>query len=227
MKHLLVAMTAFAAAAMIAPASASTLPSPLEAAISEAEQAGKLRFSYTQTFVWRDNAPVVDRYDAVTDSWTRISGSPDGWDNPGPKKLRNWTRIESRPGELLYADYRDSFSGVELVEETDSKFVYSFSAGQDNNEDLDEGVGDKVLTRAEVTKGDNALTTYIIRATEGFKPNAVSRLDEFIFEQTFERPAPGVAPVMTKVYWKAVGRQVLSKVDEEYTIYYSDFELVE
>ncbi|WP_306250276.1 hypothetical protein [Parvularcula sp. IMCC14364] len=224
--RLIALTTACLALVLFSQATAQELPAPLEAAVSEAEAQDQRRFSYTQTFIWRDFPPVVDRYDASTDSWTRISGTTDGWDNPGPKKLRNWTRIESRPGELLYADYRGSFSGVKLIEETDETYTYSFTAGQENNEDLQDAEKN-VLTRAVVDKGDQSIKSYLIKATQGFKPNAVSRLDEFVFEQTFERPAPGVAPVMTKVYWKAVGRQVLSKVDEELTIYYSDFEVVE
>ena len=227
-KFLRIAATTITASilSLVFSAAAQDLPAPLETAVSEAEAQDDRRFSYTQTFVWRDFPPVVDRYDATTDSWTRISGTTDGWDNPGPKKLRNWTRIESRPGELLYADYRDSFSGVKLIEETDQSYIYSFTAGQENNEDL-QGAEENVLTRAVVDKADQSIKSYLIKATQGFKPNAVSRLDEFVFEQTFERPAPGVAPVMTKVYWKAVGKQVFSKVDEELTIYYSDFDVVE
>ncbi len=225
--RLKMALAATVMALSAAPAAiAEELPGPLETALTEAEANNKLRVSYTQSFEWPGNNPVVERYDAAADEWTLISGDPEALDRKGQKKLKTWKRVESAPGELLYADYRGSLRDATLEEETDETLAYSFNTGQADNADLNEGVEDKVFTRAVVRKEDGSITYYAIKALEGFKPNAVSRLDQFVFEQTFERPAPDVPPVMTKVYWKAVGRQLLSNVDEEYTIYYSDFEVV-
>ena len=101
----------------VAPALASDLPAPLDQALSEAEDSGKLRFSYTQEFIWPGHEPIIERFDAASGDWTLISGKPEKLDKKGKKKLKNWKRIESAPGELLYADYRSTFKETKLVEE--------------------------------------------------------------------------------------------------------------
>ena len=179
------------------------------------------------TWKWEDQPEVVERYDARTDSWTLVSGDPDALDRNGRKKLKTYKRVESVPGGLLYADYRDSLKGVTLDQETDEAYLYNFVAGQADDADLEDGADEKVNTRIKVSKDDGAMQLYSVKALTPFKPNAVSKLDKFIFEQNFERITPDTPPVMTRVYWRAQGKQVFSSVDEEYTVLFSDFEIIE
>ncbi len=211
---------------LFVPASADDLPAPLDTALSEAEANDKMRFSYTQTFTWVGTEPIVERFDAATKKWTLISGSPDNLPKKARKKHKNWRKGESIPGGLLYADYRSSFKNIQLTEETEETLFYSFTAGQADSDKLDENPGDNIFTQTTVRKDDNTMTSYQIKALQGFKPNPVSRLDEFVFEQFFDRPDPTLPAVMTKVYWRAKGKQMMSSVDEEFTITYSDFEVL-
>ena len=203
------------------------LPQPLDKALSEAEARQNFKVSYTMTWQWEEAADVVERYDARTGEWTLVSGDPGALDRTGRKKLNTYKRVESEPGGLLYADYRDSLKGVTLDQETSDAWLYNFIAGQAESADLEDGAEEKVTTQIRVSKEDGAMELYAVKALTPFKPNAVSKLETFIFEQNFERITPDTPPVMTRVYWKAVGKQLLSSVDEEYTVLFSDFEIVE
>lgn len=205
----------------------NALPTPLDAAFQEAEARQDVRVSYTMTWQWRGAEDVVERYDAKTDRWTVVQGNPKALSRAARKKLKTYKRIESVPGGLFYADYRSQLKGVVLDRETEDKYFYNFKAGQADSKDLEAGAEQKVQTRIEVRKEDGAMLLYSVKALTPFKPNAVSSLDIFIFEQNFERPSPEYPPVMTRVYWKAVGSRVFSEVDEEYTVLFSNFEFVE
>ncbi|MGF1543136.1 MAG: hypothetical protein ACFB00_01275 [Parvularculaceae bacterium] len=215
----------FAIAALAGAAQAQDLPAPVDAALDEAEALAETRVSYTMTFEWENEPPVVARYDAPADDWTIVEGDPEALSGAGPKKFRTWSRVESEPGGLLYADYRPHLRNVTRLEETDATTVYEFTSPQ-TPDDLDE-VREKLETRLVVDNEDGRLATYAIRALEPFKPNVASKLSEFEFVQNFERPAPGAPALMTYVKWRAKGRRVFSDVDESYVVRFDDFEFMD
>ncbi len=208
--------------ACITPAGASALPEPVDRALREAEAQNKLRVSYTMTFRWRGAPEIVTRYDANQDRWSVIKGSPDGLDENGRKKFETYKRVESKPGGLTYADYRDHLDSVVRDGEDGKLITYDFVSPQTPG-DL-EKARTLVDTEIAIDKTHLGLVRYQVRAKQAFKPNPVSKLDDFEFIQTFERRLDATPPLMTRVYWRARGKRLFASVDEEYTVLFSDFE---
>jgi len=206
----------------LAPASASDLPEPVDRALREAEAQKKLRVSYTMTFRWRGAPEIVTRYDAREDRWSVLKGSPDALDDNGRKKFETYKRVESKPGGLTYADYRDHLDNVVRDGENGKLITYDFVSPQTPG-DL-EKARTLVDTEIAIDKTHQGLVRYQVRAKRAFKPNPVSKLDDFEFVQTFERRLDATPPLMTRVYWRAKGKRLFSSVDEEYTVLFSDFE---
>lgn len=204
---------------LAAGARAAELPPPVAAAFTEAKAQKALRVSYSMTFRWRGYAPVSARYDAASQSWTALSGDSGALPPAARRKFENWQKSESAPGGLTYADYCDHLNGLALVEETPTALVYRFDAA---------GVSDSpeasaVRTRLTVDRRNGGLAFYGVQSTRAFKPDPTSRLEMFVFEQTFSRALEGAPPLMTKVVWRARGTRLLKRVDEDYEIEFSDF----
>ncbi len=210
--------------AATAAAAQSGFPAPVEKALAEAEAQDDYRVSYSMRFIWPDAEPVTARYDATTKRWATLSGDPDALSGAGPKKFKTWKRVESKPGGLLYADYRSSLRDVTLVGETDDALTYNFVSPQ--TPDSLEEAADVVETKLVIDKTDGRMSLYSVRALKPFKPNVASNLEEFEFTQTFARIGDDGPAVMTKTYWRAKGKRVFSSVDEEYTVEFFDFEPV-
>ena len=202
----------------------SSFPTPVDRALEEAEAHADLKVSYTMSFRWFEGDIVSARFDAESRRWTPVKGNPDRLERRARKKFRTYQRVESKPGGLIYADYRPHLSDLALISETAERLVYQFISPQTPKSVVQ--AQDRVKTELVVDRHEGHLTRYAIQSLKPFKPNAVSKLDEFVFEQTFSRISPDFPPVMTHVYWRARGKRLLSTVDEEYEIIFSDFEIV-
>ena len=214
-----------ACSVLSAPLSAEDFPGPVETALQSAESQAGLRVSYTMVFQWPGVLDIVQRYDANLDQWTPISGDPSQLDANGAKKFRTYKRVESKPGGLTYADYRSHLRDVRLISEDDGALVYSFLSPQTPGDVVE--AAKVVETRLVIDRTSNALTRYSVKALQPFKPNVASKLEEFDFQQDFEKVLPNAPALMTRVYWRAKGRRAFSNVDETYTVLFRDFEFSE
>lgn len=194
-------------------AAGEPLPAPLETAFSEAQAHKDLVVSYTMAFSWRGAPPVTARFDAASNAWTDIAGDASALPPEAQRKFRNWKKSESVAGGLTYADYVGELDEVSLEEETPEALVYRFAAPG----------GESIRTRLIYDRAAAGLSFYSVEATRAFKPDPTARLETFAFQQTFARVLEGAPPLMTRVKWKARGQRLLSRVDEDYEIVFSDF----
>ncbi len=208
-------------------ANAQDLPPPVDRALQEAEANADLRLSYTMAFRWLIDGAVdkrvVARFDAVSEEWTFLDGALEDLSHRARKKFRTYQRLESKPGGLVYAEYRPFLADVTPTLETDQHRAYSFRSAQPPASIAERGPVDTTLI---VSKTHGGIERYAIKTTAPFKPNAASRLDDFVFEQTFERAAPDSPPLMTRLYWRLKGTRLLAILDEEFDIEFYDFRIV-
>jgi len=194
------------------------LPPELELAFEEAKTNDKLRVSYTMSFQWKD---VTTRYDASTQTWTPLSGDIKTLGKIGTKKFKTWKRVESKPGGLTYTDYRSSIKNAVKHSENHIHILYRFTSPQ-TPASLEEALA-FVDTELAIDKNKKHLARYAIRAKKSFKPNAVTKLEAFEFDQKFERLPNSGPAVMVYSYWRAKGHRAFSQFDEEYTVRFYDF----
>jgi len=197
----------------------SILPPIIDQALREAEAHDDFCASYTMAFQWKNEERITARFDGARNSWTILEGDIANLSKAARKKFHKYQRLESRRGGLVYADYRDHMSGFRETEETATAITYNFTAPQAPKSVGDESVTAKLI----LDKKAGHINLYSIRANKPFKPNPASKLDEFIFEQTFERYAPDQPAVMTKVHVRAKGTRLLGKIDEDFDVKFYDF----
>ena len=200
---------------------------PIETALSDAEAEASLRFSYTMTFEWPEAAPVTVRYDAAAREFTTIGGDPEALPRTARQKLENVKRSESKPGGLLYADFRGYLDDITPVDETPDQMIYSFIPSQVGEDEMTAEGDAAVRARLYVDKADAHLARYEVRGLQSFKPNPATRMEEFVVEQDFERLGGDGPAVLVRMYSKQKGERFFRKVDTEFTATFSDFEKVE
>lgn len=208
------------------PLYAQDMPVPLDQALAEAEQTPKLKISYTMRFEWPGAPAITTRYDARTEDWTILQGNQDALPGPARQKLRNVQKSESRPGGLLYADFREYLTQIELFQETDEQWIYSFIPPEADENDVSAGAEASIHARLYIDKEKSILKRYQVRAIEPVRPVPMVKLEEFVVEQDFERLGPDGPAVLVRLYSKQKGRRVFRQVDTEFTATFSDFEII-
>lgn len=202
------------------------LPVSIDKALQEAEAVSDLKLNFTITFRWPGIEDIVQRYDATRNEWTPVSGNPEDLNATGRRKLQAYKRLESAPGGLVYADYREHIMDVTLLDDSkdQKQGIHHYSFVSPRTPDFVKGSEELVKSRLSLDTNSGGLTKYSIEAMQPFRPNPMSRLEEFTFDQTFERIFADTPPLMTSLYWRAKGKRFFSTVDEEFTILFSDFE---
>ncbi len=223
--RLLAAALFFLALTDAALADRSAMPAELDAALAAAERTPDLKLSFTLRFQWPDAADITQRFDATTKSWTTLEGDPGSMSAAARKAFDVVKRTESKPGGLLYADFRPYLKDVELVEETDRQAVFSFSSPEADR--VSSEARESIEARLVLDRESGLLTRYSVRALSPFRPLPVARIDEYIYELDFEPLAAGGPAVMTQIRKLAKGRRLGARVDEQYTALFSDFAIVE
>ncbi len=222
---MLCAITTHAAALVEPTANSSTsLPIPVDRALRVAELDGDVRISFTMRFQWANDIVIVQRYDAVTKKWTILEGNPDLLTRRGRERLKKYKKLESKPGGLLYGDYRDSLKDVFLAKETEQTLTYSFSSPQAPSS-LDKQKN-TIATELVIDRQEGWMRKYSIIALKPFKANPVSRMDALTFTQIFAKPVENGPVVLTEFYCRMKGKNAFIKVDDEFSIKFSDFEIV-
>ncbi len=218
-------LAALAAHAAAAPPQAS-FPAPLDAALSEAEETPRARYSYTMTFEWQGADPIVARFEVQSRDWTLISGDPSQLPGEARKRFENVKKSESVPGGLLYADFREHLKQVRLIEETGSEAIYRFTPPEAEERDVPEDVDDQVRARLVVDTAQGHLALYEVRALQPVSPYPTASFDRFVVEQAFAPLPDGGPSVLRRLTVEQQGTRFFRDVDVAYTAYFSDFESV-
>lgn len=197
---------------------------PIETALSEAEAKEGLKLSYTMKFEWPGEAAVTVRYDAEERRFSTLSGKIDALPKYARQKLENIKKSESKPGGLLYADFRSYLDAITFEEETPDQYIYSFIPSQVDEDDMTGDTQDVVRARLYVSKTDDILERYEVLGLRPFKPNAAAKMEKFEVVQDFERLGDNGPAVLTRLYSRQKGERFFRKVDTEFTAYFYDFE---
>ncbi|WP_425409915.1 hypothetical protein [Hyphococcus sp.] len=198
-----------------------SLPAPVDTALREAEAVSDLRVSFTMEFQWMGGLTVVERYDAGRDEWAPVSGDKTALSDNARDNLEKYKQLESAPGGLIYADYRDHLSNVRLTDETADTLTYSFSSPQAPDMDGES----PVRTQLIIDKDRQELMLYSVRSLRSFKPGALAKINDLVFRQRFERKIQGAPPLMTHFYWRMKGERMFGAVNKEFSMRFSDFQL--
>ncbi|MEO0612268.1 MAG: hypothetical protein AAFY83_02980 [Pseudomonadota bacterium] len=201
-----------------------SIPEPVAQALAKAEARADLQVSFTMAFRWFEDPPVVNRYDASSQRWTVIAGSPDALPAAARKKLKTYKRLEAQPGGLTYADYRQHLQDITLVEEIPARLVYTFVSAQLPKSMVN--LNERVRTRLVIDRETGDLKTYLVEALAPFRANVMSSLNDFYFTQEFEKVFPDTPALMTRMHWRAKGKRFLQTINEDFEIIFSDFVLV-
>lgn len=223
--RMLAAALFFLALTDAARADRSAMPAELDAALAAAERTPDMKLSFTLRFQWPDAPEIVQRFDAATKSWTTLDGDPGALSAAARKAFDVVKRTESKPGGLLYADFRPYLKDVELVEESDRQAVFSFSSPEADR--VSSEAREAVEARLVLDRESGLLTRYSVRALAPFKPLPVARVDEYLYELAFAPLAAGGPAVTTEIRKFAKGRRMGARIDEAYTAFFSDFDVVE
>ncbi len=203
----------------------AAMPPGLDAALAEAERTPDMKVSFTLRFQWPDETDIVQRFDAALQSWTTLEGDPDMMSNAARKALNVVKRTESKPGGLLYADFRPYLKDIALIEETDERAVFSFSSPEADR--LSASAKEAVEARIILDRNTGFLTRYSVRALAPFKPLPIARVDEYLYELDFAPIKAGGPAATTRIHKFAKGRRMGARIDEQYTVLFSDFAIVE
>ena len=160
------------------------------------------------------NCASIGCPDLKGEAWTAATLGAD-LDAAARAKFANWKRSESVPGGLTYADYADHLDDVALASENGETLVYRFAAAGAKSGDAE--------TRLVFDRRTGGLVGYRVAALAPIRPDPATRLETFVFEQTFARVVDDAPPLMTHVRWRAAGTRAFRRVDEDYEIDFSDF----
>ncbi|GJL92126.1 hypothetical protein [Hyphococcus sp.] len=163
----------------------------------------------------------MERYDAGRNAWTLVSGDKAALSDKAQDNLEKYKRLESQPGGLIYADYRNHLTNVRLSNEDSNALTYSFSSPQAPAVDD----GSSIRTRLVIDKRRQELKLYSVRSLRPFKPGALAKIDAFIFRQRFERKIPDAPPLMTHFYLRMKGGRMFRSIDTEFSMRIFDFQV--
>ncbi|ADM09366.1 hypothetical protein PB2503_06502 [Parvularcula bermudensis HTCC2503] len=203
------------------------IPAPLNDVLRDAEDRGALKISYTMRFDWPGASPVTARFDATTSQWQLLAGDPEDLPAPAREKFQNVQRSESRPGGLLYGDFRPYLADIALIEETETHFLYSFVPTQIGDAAAREPEQDILRTRLIVTKDTPHLTLYEVRGLRPFKPNPATKMEEFVVTQRFAPLGEDGPVVLRELYSRQKGDRFFRPVDIEFTATFSAFTAID
>ncbi len=192
----------------------------LDAALTRAEQTPDYRLSFTMAFSWKGGPAVTTRFDASSGAWTHVSGDLDAMPSEARAAMGRVQASEAKPGGLLYADFRPYLSGIEAMEVTGDKAVYSFIPPETKRLEAEDP---PVEARLVVSKADARLAVYSVAALRPFKPNPFSKLEVFEVRQEFERLDGDGPAVLVRLVSRRQGSQVFRSVDVDFTATFSDF----
>ena len=194
------------------------LPSPLDAALSQAEAAGPAAYAFTMTFAWTDAAPVRLRF-TPGEGWRTLSGDPDALPDDAQDALATVKEDEAAPGGLLYGDFRPALRRVRLHEETDDLITYDFEPPE--AERADQEARAAMTARLVIDKKTGGLASYEVEATERFRPLPMVRVDAFGYEQAFETVDDG-PPVLVRIRSLRRGRRMFKDVNVDFVATFTD-----
>ncbi len=205
--------------------SKQSLPLPVENALSAAEVHQNLRASFTIKFVWENDIEIIERYDAISQAWTPISGNKERLSRRGRERLRKYKKLEAKPGGLLYSDYRDNLKNVALKEKTSQALIYKFSSPQIPRHIR--SPENYIKTELILDPNEGWIRKYLVTTLRPFRKSITSNLSAFSFEQEFNKPFPNGPALMTRLYCRLKGNNAFVKVDEEFSIDFYDFKIID
>ena len=129
---------------------------------------------------------------------------------------------ESRPGGLLYGDFREALDAVALREEADGVLTYDFIPPQADADDVAEARG-KVDAHVAVDEAAGIMSRYSVTALQPMKPMIGVKMDSFEYIQEFERLGEDGPAVLVRARSVQTGRKGFSKVDVAYEATFTDF----
>lgn len=194
----------------------------IDAIFGAAEATPDLAFSFTMTFEVPGAPPLVQRFDAATGAWQPIEGDPDTLPDAARQKLRNVMKSETKPGGLLYADFRQHLDDITFDRAEDGQWVYAFVPPEARGRDVGEELDEVMLARLYVDPDTDILARYEVRARKPFKPMPVAKLDEFVVVQEFARLGGTGPAVLTRMYSRTKGRRAFRPIDTEFTATFTD-----
>ncbi|MCI5044944.1 MAG: hypothetical protein MRY72_09625 [Aquisalinus sp.] len=218
--------TAATALLLILPAqlNAAELPASLDAALTQAEAHRDLHPSFSMRASSPGESAIVYRYDASANTWTIIEGDDSELDEEARASIAEMQEELSRPGELTYAEARESLSIAELIETAPDAEIYRINISGKNGE-MPKAMREALDMTLHLDMRQGHISLISMQAREPFKPAMVAKIETLIVEQRFANFPNMPVPLLESYYNKASGEAMFQKFDEEFTIEFFDYEL--